>query len=60
MIFFFCGNFNIDISLKNDNNILYFIDSMNSLGLFQFIDKPIRIGDNYNIIINNIVTNCKY
>ena len=56
---FLCGDFNIDISRTNDNNILYFIDSMNYLGLFQLINKPTRIGDYSNIIIDNIFTHCK-
>ena len=38
--------------------ILY-IDSMNSLGLFPLINKPTRIGDYSNTIIDNILTNCK-
>ena len=48
---FLCGDFNIDISQIHDNNILYFIDIMNSLRLFQLIYKPTRIGNYYNNII---------
>ena len=32
---------------------------MNSLGLFQLINKPTRIGDYSNTIIDNIFTNFK-
>ena len=32
---------------------------MNYLGLFQLINKPTRIGDDSNTIIDNIFTNCK-
>ena len=56
---FLCGDFNIDMSRTNDTNILYFIDSINSVGLFPLINKPTRIGDYYNTIIDNILTNCK-
>ena len=32
---------------------------MNYLGLFKLVNKPTRIGDYSNTIIDNIFTNCK-
>ena len=56
---FIYGDFNIDISRTNYNNILYFIDSISSLRIFQLINIPTRNGDYSNTIIDYIFTNCK-
>ena len=54
---FVCGDFNIDL-LKHEthNNTKQFLDTMYSLGLYPLIDKPTRIIDNTNTLIDNIFT----
>ena len=58
---YLCGDFNINLLDHNYNkHVKYFIDSIYSLGCRPLIDKPTRVTNDNNSLIDNIFTNNNY
>ena len=61
MVCIYVGDFNINLLDNNYNkHVQYFIDSIYSLGFRPLIDKPTRVTNDNNSLINNIFTNNNY
>ena len=55
---YLCVNFNINLLDHNYNkHVKYFIDSIYSLGCRPLIDKPTRVANDNNSLIDNITNN---
>ena len=52
-----CGNFNIDLLIRDCNNSTSFLNTMYSLSLLPIISKPTRITDNSATLIDNFFIN---